>query len=83
MTNFDVKQCHKWAQLLIERKTKLDQALEAIAKQDFELAKQLTNQIFSGTSSGRQTDSRNDWFLLYHMAMVTKMGSEHKYYLKP
>lgn len=76
MTNFDVKQCHKWAQLLIERKTKLDQALEAIAKQDFELAKQLTNQIFSGTSSGRQTDPGMIGSLLYHMAMVTKMGSE-------
>jgi radical SAM protein with 4Fe4S-binding SPASM domain len=75
MTNFDVRQCHKWAQLLNERKAKLNQALKAIEQQDFDSAKKLTNQIFAG-AMGKQPDPGMAGSLLYHMAMVTKMESE-------
>ncbi len=75
LTNFDVRHCHKWAQLLTERKAKLDQAVEAIEKQDFDLAKKLAIQIFAGVM-GKQTDPGMAGSLLYHMAMVTKMESE-------
>jgi radical SAM protein with 4Fe4S-binding SPASM domain len=75
MTNFDVRHCHKWAQLLTERKTKLNQALCAIEKQDFDTAKKLASQIFTGVM-GRQADPGMAGSLLYHMAMVTKMESE-------
>ncbi len=78
MTNFDVRHCHKWAQLLIERKAKLDQALCAIEKEDVDLALKLVNQIFTGVSSGKQADPGMAGSLLYHMAMVTKMESETK-----
>jgi radical SAM protein with 4Fe4S-binding SPASM domain len=76
MANFDVRQCHKWAQLLDERKSKLDQALYAIEKQDFDSAKKLVLQIFSGSMGSRQADPGMAGSLLYHMAMVTKMESE-------
>jgi AdoMet-dependent heme synthase len=75
MTNFDVRHCHKWAQLLTERKTKLNQALCTIEKKDFETAKKLSNQIFTG-AMGKQADPGMAGSLLYHMAMVTKMESE-------
>ncbi len=75
MTNFDVRHCHKWAQLLTERKAKLDQALAAIEKQDFDSAKKVSNQIFTGFM-GKQADPGMAGSLLYHMAMVTKMESE-------
>ena len=75
MTNFDVRHCHKWAQLLTERKAKLDQALCAIEKQDFDTAKKLSGQIFAGVM-GKQADPGMAGSLLYHMAMVTKMESE-------
>jgi radical SAM protein with 4Fe4S-binding SPASM domain len=75
MTNFDVRHCHKWAQLLNERKAKLNQAQNAIEKQDFETAKKLTNQIFAGVM-GKQADPGMAGSLLYHMAMVSKMESE-------
>jgi hypothetical protein len=75
MTNFDVRHCHKWAQLLTERKAKLDQALCAIEMQDFDSAKKLSNQIFTGVM-GKQGDPGMAGSLLYHMAMVTKMESE-------
>lgn len=75
MTNFDFRHCHKWAQLLTERGAKLNQALTAIEKQDFETAKKLTNQIFNG-AMGKQSDPGMAGSLLYHMAMVTKMESE-------
>ncbi|MCW4000376.1 MAG: radical SAM protein [Candidatus Bathyarchaeota archaeon] len=78
MTNFDVRQCHKWAQLLVDRKSKLDQAAAAIGAGDFEAAKALFNQIFSGVPSGKQADPGMMGSLLYHMAMVTKMESETK-----
>ena len=76
LTNFDARQCHKWAQLLIERKAKLDQALSAIEKQDFGLAKKLVTQIFTGVSGSKQADPGMAGSLLYHMAMITKMESE-------
>ena len=76
MTNFDVRQCHKWAQLLNERKIKLDQALCAIDKQDFDLAKKLVSQIFTGFMGGKQADPGMAGSLLYHMAMITKMETE-------
>lgn len=75
LTKFDSKQCHKWAQLLLERKHKLDQAIVAIDK-DRELAKRLSNQVFNGTYSGKQIDPGMVGSLLYHMAMVTKMEAE-------
>ena len=75
MTNFDVRHCHKWAQLLTERKAKLDQALGSIEKQDFDSAKKLSGQIFVGVM-GKQADPGMAGSLLYHMAMVTKMESE-------
>ena len=75
MTNFDVRHCHKWAQLLVERKAKLNQALSAIEKQDFDSAKKLTTQIFGGVM-GKQADPGMAGSLLYHMAMVSKMESE-------
>jgi len=76
MANFDVRQCHKWAQLLDERKVKLDQALCAIEKQEFDLAKKIVGQIFSGFMGGKQADPGMGGSLLYHMAMVTKMETE-------
>jgi radical SAM protein with 4Fe4S-binding SPASM domain len=82
LTNFDVRQCHKWAQLLIERKQKLDQAFADIDHQDFEAAKQVSNQIFNGALGGKQTDPGMSGSLLYHMAMVTKMESESNVLLK-
>jgi len=76
MTNFDVRHCHKWAQLLIERRGKLDQAIIAIHKDDFGSALKLTDQIFTGAPGGRQAEPGMTGSLLYHMAMVTKMESE-------
>ena len=75
MTNFDVRHCHKWSQLLSERKAKLDQALAAIEKQDFDSAKKFSGQIFGGVM-GKQADPGMAGSLLYHMAMVSKMESE-------
>jgi len=75
MTNFDVRNCHKWAQLLADRKEKLNQAVSAIEKQDSEAAMKLSNQIFGGVM-GKQSDPGMAGSLLYHMAMVTKMESE-------
>lgn len=76
LTNFDSRQCHKWAQLLIERKAKLNQVLSAIEKQDFALAEKVVTQIFMGVSGGKQADPGMAGSLLYHMAMITKMESE-------
>jgi radical SAM protein with 4Fe4S-binding SPASM domain len=76
MTNFDVRHCHKWAQLLVERKGKLDQAVVAVETGDFELAERLVTQIFGGVSGGRNAEPGMAGSLLYHMAMVTKMESE-------
>ncbi len=75
ITNFDVRHCHKWAQLLVERKQKLNQAIDNIDL-DLEASKRLANQIFNGEHGGRKTDPGMTGSLLYHMAMVTKMESE-------
>jgi hypothetical protein len=75
MINFDVRQCHKWAQLLCERKTKLDQAISAVEKQDFDLAKKLVGQIFNGVMGGKQADPGMAGSLLYHMASTCSFGS--------
>ncbi len=76
LTNFDVRQCHKWAHLLINRQQKLIEAQTALEKQDFDSAKLLLRQIFTGVPSGKQADPGMEGSLLYHMAMVTKMESE-------
>jgi len=81
MTNYDERHCHKWALLLTERKSKLNQAQAAIDVGDYDTAKQLSNQIFYG-KIGRQTDPGMAGSLLYHMAMVTKMESETKILLE-
>ena len=75
LTKFDAQQCHKWAQLLLARQQKLNQSLNAIAEENFDLAKQLFSQIFTGVN-GREVDPGMAGSLLYHMAMVTKMESE-------
>ena len=82
LTNFDLRQCHKWAQLLLGRQQKLNEAITAVEKQDFDTAKRLFNQIFTGSEGGKQTDPGMTGSLLYHMAMVTKMESETKVLLK-
>ncbi|MGE5532928.1 MAG: hypothetical protein ACM3UN_01115, partial [Bacillota bacterium] len=75
LTNFDLRQCHKWAQLLISRKQKLREAITAIEKKDFDKGTMLFNQIFNGIM-GKQAEPGMAGSLLYHMAMVTKMESE-------
>ncbi len=75
LTNFDPKQCHRWAQLLLLRQQKLKQALAAIEDEDFDLAKRLSSEIFSGVN-GKLADPGMSGSLLYHMAMVTKMEAE-------
>jgi radical SAM protein with 4Fe4S-binding SPASM domain len=75
LTNFDLKQSHRWAQLLLLRRQKLNLALAAIEQEDFDLAKRLSFEIFSGVNS-KQADPGMGGSLLYHMAMVTKMESE-------
>ncbi|MDR0318577.1 MAG: radical SAM protein [Nitrososphaerota archaeon] len=81
MTTYDEWHCHKWALLLTERKNKLNQAQVAIDAKDYDTAKQLLNQIFYG-KMGKQADPGLAGSLLYHMAMVTKMGSETSLLLK-
>jgi len=75
VTNYDERHCHKWALLLAERKSKLNQALTAIDTGDYNAAKKLATQIFYG-QMGKQVDPGMAGSLLYHMAMVTKMESE-------
>jgi AdoMet-dependent heme synthase len=82
LTNFDVRQCHKWAQLLLSRKQKLSEAQVAIEKQEVNSAKKLFNQIFNGFMGGKQADPGMAGSLLYHMAMVTKMESETQVLIK-
>jgi AdoMet-dependent heme synthase len=81
VTNFDERQCHKWAQLLINRKQKLIEAQIAIKQQDFDSAKNLFNQIFAGVM-GKLADPGMAGSLLYHMAMVSKMEMESQVLLK-
>jgi AdoMet-dependent heme synthase len=75
VTNFDVRQCHKWAQLLVSRRQRISEAQVAIGKQDFDCAKKLFSQVFNGFM-GKQSDPGMAGSLLYHMAMVSKMESE-------
>ncbi len=76
VTKFDPRHCHKWAQLLLARQQKLNQALTAITENNFDLAKHLFSQIFNGVNGGKQAEPGMAGSLLYHMAMVTKMESE-------
>ncbi|MCX8153562.1 MAG: hypothetical protein N3E52_03910 [Candidatus Bathyarchaeota archaeon] len=75
MAKFDERHCHKWALLLRLRRKKLDNALAAIAREDFETARRLFSEIFYGVS-GKHADPGMAGSLLYHMAMVTKMETE-------
>ncbi len=61
--------------LLKQRKTKLDKTSEAVASGDYDTAKKLTDEIFHG-SAGKNGDPGMEGSLLYHMAMVVKMGAE-------
>ena len=81
MTNYDERHCHKWALLLTERKHKIEQVRAAIEAGNFNTAKQLCSQIFYG-KMGNHADPGMAGSLLYHMAMVTKMGSETKILLE-
>lgn len=76
LTKFDARHCHKWAQLLLARQEKLNQALKAIIEENFDLPKRLFSQIFTGINSGKQAEPGMAGSLLYHMAMVTKMETE-------
>ena len=76
LTRFDSRHCHKWAQLLLLRQQKLNQALTAIAEKDFDSSKHLLSQIITGVNTSKQADPGMTGSLLYHMAMVTKMESE-------
>ena len=82
VTNFDEKHCHKWALLLRERREKLNQALTAIAHEDFDWTKRLFSEVFYGVSAGKHTDPGMAGSLLYHMAMVTKMETETRVLLE-
>ena len=82
VTKFDEKHCHKWALLLRERREKLNQALTAIAHEDFDGAKRLFSEVFHGVSAGKHADPGMAGSLLYHMAMVTKMETETRFLLE-
>jgi radical SAM protein with 4Fe4S-binding SPASM domain len=82
VAKFDEKHCHKWALLLRERREKLNQALTAIAHEDFDGAKRLFSEVFHGVSAGKRTDPGMAGSLLYHMAMVTKMETETRLLLE-
>ena len=82
VTKFDEKHCHKWALLLRERREKMNQALTAMAHEDFDGAKRLFSEVFYGVSTGKHTDSGMAGSLLYHMAMVTKMETETRVLLE-
>ena len=82
VTKFDKRHCHKWALLLGERRETLNQALNAIANEDFVKANNLSSAVFHGISSGKRIDPGMAGSLLYHMAMVTKMEMETRFLLK-
>jgi len=48
---------------------------------DFEVAKKLVSEVFHG-SSARNSEASMEGSLLYHMAMISKMGSEYKIVLE-
>ena len=80
-TIFDERHCHKWALLLNQRKEKLNNLLDAVAKKEYENAKKLFKEIFYGVS-GKKADPGMTGSLLYHMAMVTKMETESRVLLE-
>jgi len=82
LTKFDERHCHKWALLLRERREKLNQALTAIASDDFDKAKRLFREVFHGVSAGKRADPGMAGSLLYHMAMVTKMETETRFLIE-
>jgi radical SAM protein with 4Fe4S-binding SPASM domain len=82
LTNFDEKQCHKWALLLRERRAKTDNTLTAVKMGDFDVATRLLKEIVYGVSAGKNTDPGMAGSLLYHMAMVTKMEAETRFLLQ-
>ena len=82
VTKFDEKHCHKWALLLRERRETLNQALIAIAREDFDRATRLFSEIFNGVSAVKRPNPGMAGSLLYHMAMVTKMETETQLLLK-
>jgi radical SAM protein with 4Fe4S-binding SPASM domain len=75
VTTYDERHCHKWALLLKQRREKLNKLLDSAAKEDYENARRLFQEIFYGVS-GKQADPGMSGSLLYHMAMVTKMETE-------
>jgi len=81
LTKFDEAHCHKWALLLKERKRKIDRATESISSGDFKKAKSLVEEVFHG-ASGRISDAGMEGSLLYHMAMISKMGAESRVVLE-
>jgi radical SAM protein with 4Fe4S-binding SPASM domain len=81
LTNFDAKQCHRWACLLLLRQQKINQAVEVVNESNFDLANKLFSEIFLGVN-GRQADPGMRGSLLYHMAMITKMESESRVLLE-
>ena len=78
---FDEAHCHKWALLLKERKKKTDNALKAVASEDFDTAKKLVSEVFHGSNSGNG-DPGMEGSLLYHMAMISKMAAESRVILE-
>ena len=82
VTNFDDRQCHKWALLLRLRREKLTRLLADIAKEDYSGAKTLFQEIFYGVPKGKDAEPGMTGSLLYHMAMVTKMETETRVLLK-
>jgi radical SAM protein with 4Fe4S-binding SPASM domain len=76
VTNFDDRQCHKWALLLRQRREKLNRLLADIDREDFSAAKTLFKEIFYGVPKGKDAEPGMTGSLLYHMAMVTKMETE-------
>jgi radical SAM protein with 4Fe4S-binding SPASM domain len=81
VTHFNDMHCHKWALLLLERRTKLNQLLTNIKSEDFAGVNQLFQEIFFGFS-GMQAEPGMAGSLLYHMAMVTKMETETRFLIE-
>ena len=75
---FDEAHCHKWALLLKERKKKTDNALKAVASEDFDTAKKLVSEVFHGSNSGNG-DPGMEGSLLYHMAMISNLLLPHPF----
>jgi radical SAM protein with 4Fe4S-binding SPASM domain len=82
VTRFDEHNCHKWALLLRQRHSKLNQAAVAVNAGNFDNAKRLLSDIVYGSSTGKNTDPGMAGSLLYHMAMVTKMAAETRFLLQ-